>query len=156
MSNPLRTAAALALALALPLPALAQPAGGAEAAVKAAHDRRIALTIAADQAGLGAMMTDDLTYTHANAVTETKAEFLAGLKSGKYLYREITPRERRIRVHGDAAIVSGPCHIVIEPGGQRTEIDLYFTELYVKDGGAWKMALWQSTRLPATPAPPTK
>jgi ketosteroid isomerase-like protein len=126
-------------------------AGDEAAAVLAAHDRRIALTIAGDLAGLGAMMTDDLTYTHSNAATETKAEFLDGLKTGKYLYREITPRDRKVRVHGDAAIVSGPAHVVIEPGGKRTEIDLYFTELYVKEAGAWKMALWQSTRLPAPP-----
>ena len=103
--------------------------------------------------GLAAMMTDDLTYTHSSAVTETKAEFLAGLKSGKYLYKEIAPRDRRVRVHGDSAVVSGSAHIVIEPGGQRTEIELYFTELYVKQGGRWKMALWQSTKLPAPAAP---
>jgi uncharacterized protein (TIGR02246 family) len=130
-------------------------AGDVEQAVAAAHDRRMAATIAADLTGLAAMMTDDLTYTHSSGVTETRAEFLAALKSGKYVYREIAPRDRRIRVHGDAAIVSGPCHVVIEPGGKRTEIDLYFTELYVKESGQWRMALWQSTRLPA-PAPATK
>jgi ketosteroid isomerase-like protein len=127
-------------------------AGDVEQAVLAAHDKRIALTIAGDLAGLSAMMTDDLTYTHASGAEESKAEFLEGLKSGKYVYREIAPRNRRVRVHGDAAIVSGPCHVVIEPGGKRTEIDLYFTELYVKEAGQWRMALWQSTRLPA-PAP---
>jgi ketosteroid isomerase-like protein len=127
-------------------------AAAAEKAVVAAHDARLAATIKGDVAALSAMMTDDLTYTHSSAVTETKAELLAGLKSGKYVYREITPKDRRVRVHGDAAIVSGPAHIVIEPGGQRTEIDLYFTEIYVKEGGRWKMALWQSTRFPA-PAP---
>lgn len=140
-------AAATVVAGALP------PAAADEgAAVLAAHDRRIALTIAADVAALGAMMTDDLTYTHSNAATETKAEFLAGLTNGKYLYRAITPKDRRVRVHGEAAIVSGPAHVVIEPGGQRTEIELYFTELYVKQGGQWKMALWQSTRIPAPAA----
>ena len=127
-------------------------AGDAEQAVIAAHDKRIALTIAGDLAGLAAMMTADLTYTHSSGVEETKAEFLEGLRSGKYLYREITPRERRVRVHGDAAIVSGPAHVVIEPGGKRTELELYFTELYVKEGGQWRMALWQSTRLPAPAA----
>ena len=128
-------------------------AGDAESAVLAAHDKRIALTIAGDLAGLAAMMTDDLTYTHSSGVEESKAEFLEGLKTGKYVYREITPRGRKLRVHGDAAIVSGPAHIVIEPGGKRTELDLYFTELYVKQAGQWRMALWQSTRLPApTPA----
>jgi ketosteroid isomerase-like protein len=133
-------------------------AGDAGQEVLAAHDKRIALTLAGDLAGLGAMMTDDLTYTHSSGVEETKAEFLEGLKSGKYLYREITPRDRKVRVHGDAAVVSGPAHVVIEPGGKRTELELYFTELYVKEGGQWRMALWQSTRLPvpATAAPATK
>jgi ketosteroid isomerase-like protein len=128
-----------------------------EQAVAAAHDRRIAATVAVDIAGLGTMMTDDMTYTHSSGATETKAEFLGALASGKYVYREIVPRDRRIRIHGDAAIVSGPCHVVIEPAGKRTEIDLYFTELYVKEGGQWRMALWHSTRLPApAPAPATK
>jgi len=123
-----------------------------EQAVLAAHDKRIALTIAGDVAGLAAMMTDDLTYTHSSGVEESKAEFLDGLKNGKYVYREITPRGRKVRVHGDAAVVSGPARVVIEPGGKRTEIDLYFTELYVKEAGQWRMALWQSTRLPAPAA----
>jgi ketosteroid isomerase-like protein len=127
-------------------------AGEVEEAVLAAQDGRIAATIAGDLAALAAMMTDDLTYTHSSAVTETKAEFLDGLKSGKYVYREVAPRDRKVRVHGDAAVVSGPCHVVIEPGGRRTEIDLYFTELYVKEGGRWRMALWHATRFPA-PAP---
>jgi len=135
--------------------AIEAPAGEAEQAVLAAHDRRIAATIKGDLAGLAAMMTEDLTYTHSSGVEETRAEFLEGLKTGKYVYREITPRDRRVRVHGDAAIVSGPCRVVIEPGGKRTELDLYFTELYVKEGGEWRMALWQSTRLPA-PAPAAK
>ena len=127
-------------------------AGDAEQAVLAAHDKRIAVTIAGDVGALAAMMTDDLTYTHSSGVEESKAEFLEGLKNGKYVYREITPRGRKVRVHGDTAIVSGPCHVVIEPGGKRTELDLYFTELYVKETGQWRMALWQSTRLPAPAA----
>ena len=135
--------------------AVAARAGEVEQAVLAAHDRRIAATTGGDLGALAAMMTDDLTYTHSSGVEETKAEFLDALKNGKYVYREITPRDRKVRIHGNAAIVSGPCHVVIEPGGKRTEIDLYFTELYVKEGGRWRMALWQSTRLPA-PAPATK
>jgi uncharacterized protein (TIGR02246 family) len=132
-----------------------KPILGGEQAVLAAHDRRIAATIAGDLGALDGMMTADLTYTHSSGVEESKAQFLEGLKSGKYVYREITPRDRRVRVHGDAAVVSGPCHVVIEPGGKRTELDLYFTELYVKEAGQWRMALWHSTRLPA-PAPATK
>jgi uncharacterized protein (TIGR02246 family) len=140
----------LVVSLAL-LPALAS--AGAEQAVLAAHDARLAATMRGDVAALATMMTDDLTYTHSSGVTETKAEFLDGLKSGKYVYRAIEAKNRRVRLRGDAAVVSGPCHIVIEPGGTRTEIDLYFSELYVREDGRWRMALWQSTRLPAAAAP---
>jgi len=135
-----------------------KPILGGEQAVLAAHDKRIAATIAGDVARLAAMMTDDLTYTHSSGVLESKAQFLEALRNGKYLYREITAPARKVRVHGDAAVVSGPAHVVIEPGGKRTEIDLYFTELYVKEAGQWRMALWHSTRLPApaATAPATK
>ena len=143
-----RAAPALVLGL---LPAFAAAADPRQA-VLAAQDARFAATLKADVDALAAMMTDDLTYTHSSGVTETKAEFLQGLRTGKYLYRSIEVRDRRVRVHGDAAVVSGRCHIVIEPGGKRTDIDLYFSELYVRQGGAWRMALWQSTRLPAAPA----
>ncbi len=148
-TTPLRLA--LLAVLAALLPALAV-AADAQQAVLAAHDARITATIKGDVAALGALMTDDLTYTHSSGVTETKAEFLDGLKTGKYVYRAIEAPGRRVRVHGDSAVVSGPCHIVIEPGGKRTELDLYFSELYVREGGAWRMALWHSTRLPAAAA----
>ncbi len=144
-----RAVPALALTI---VPALAV-AQDASTAVLAAQDARFAATIKADVAALGALMTDDLTYTHSSGVTETKAEFLDGVKNGKYLYRSIESKDRRVRLHGDAAIVSGTAHIVIEPGGKRTDIDLYFSELYVKEGSAWRMALWQSTRLPVPTAP---
>jgi hypothetical protein len=156
-SSPFRhTLFVVSVALLPVLAAAAQPDQG----VLAAHDARIAATIKGDVAALGAMMTDDLTYTHSSGVTETKAEFLEGLKTGRYLYRAIEAPGRRVRVHGDSALVSGPCHIVIEPGGKRSELELYFSELYVRQGGLWRMALWQSTRLPApaaaaAPAPAT-
>ena len=147
--------AVLGTALAIGAGGAAARAGDVEQAVAAAHDRRIAATIAGDVAALSAMMTADLTYTHSSGVEESKAEFLEGLRSGKYVYREIAAPGRKVRVHGDVAIVSGPCHVVIEPGGKRADIDLYFTEVYVKEGGQWRMALWHSTRLPA-PASATK
>ncbi len=148
-----RGVAALALWLVL-APAHAA-AADARQAVLAAQDARFAATIRGDVQALATMMSDDLTYTHSSGVTETKAEFLDAIRSGKYLYRSIAASDRRVRLHGDAAVVSGPAHIVIEPGGKRTEIDLYFTELYVSRGGSWRMALWQATRLPA-PAPAAK
>jgi ketosteroid isomerase-like protein len=124
-------------------------AGEIEQAVLAAQDQRIKLLVAADLAKLGAAMTDDLTWTHSNAVVESKAEFLDAIKTGKYVYKAMAFDERRVRLHGDAtAIVSGTTRVQVTTGGRDIEVKLRFTELYVKEKGGWKMALWQSTRVP--------
>ena len=127
-------------------------AGSPEAAVLAAQDKRVALTIAADVTALGAMMTDDLTYTHSSAIVDSKAEFLEAIRSGKYKYKSMTFEDRRVRFHGDVAIVSGTTHVLVTSSGKDLDIRLRFTELYAKEAGAWKMALWHSARLP-DPAP---
>jgi ketosteroid isomerase-like protein len=124
-------------------------AGDVEQAVLAAQDRRVALTVAGDLAALGAAMSDDLTWTHSNALVETKAEFLEAIRSGKYRYKSTTFDDRRVRLHGEStAIVSGTCRVQVASGGRDLDIRLRFTELYVRQAGAWKAALWQSTRVP--------
>jgi ketosteroid isomerase-like protein len=145
-----RLAAAVLLALGASAGA---GAGELEQAVLTAQDRRIALTIAGDLAQIGAAMTDDLTWTHSNAVVETKTEFLEAIRSGKYKYKAMSFDERRVRVHGGStAIVSGTCRVQVTTGGRDVDVRLRFTELYVKQAAGWKMALWQSTRVP-DPAP---
>jgi hypothetical protein len=51
------------------------------------------------------MMTDDLTFTHANAVVETKAEF-GTLRTARYDYKSITDEEQQVRLFGDSARAS--------------------------------------------------
>lgn len=123
-------------------------ASDAEKGVLAAQDRRIALLNAGDASGLGAHMTDDLTWTHSNALVEAKAQFLEAVRSGRYKYKSTTFEDRRVRLHGDAGVVSGTARVLVTADGREIDIRLRFTELYVKQGGAWKMALWQSTRVP--------
>ena len=79
--------------------ATASAADATEQAVLAAHEKRRDATLAGDAAAVGSMMTDDLTFTHANAVVETKAEFLDALKTGRS--KSLTDEERGVRVHGD-------------------------------------------------------
>ena len=128
-------------------------AGDVEQAVLKAQDKRVELTVAGDVAGLGALMSDDLTYTHSNGRVDTKAEFLEAIRSGKSRYKSMTFEDRRVRPLGDStAVVSGTCHVQVTSGGNDLDLRLRFTELYARQAGAWKMALWQSTRVP-DPAP---
>lgn len=123
-------------------------AGDEEQAVLAAQDKRVAATIAADLKALEAVTTADMTYTHSSAVVESRAEFLEGLRSGKYRYKSVAFDERRVRVLGEAAVIAGACRVLVAAEGRDLDVRLRFTEVYAKQAGAWKMLLWQSTRVP--------
>ena len=138
----------LAIAWSMRWAATASAADATEQAVLAAHERRRDATLAGDAAAVGSMMTDDLTFTHANAVVETKAEFLDALKTGRYQYKSLTDEERGVRVHGDTGTVSGTCRIVVAAAGKDIDIRVRFTELWVKIGSAWRMVLWHATNVP--------
>jgi hypothetical protein len=130
---------------------LAAPGAGAgeeDEAVLEAQDRRWALTAGGDLDELEALLTDDMSYTHSSAAMDTKAQFLDSLRSGRARYLSITPEERTVRVYGDAAVVQGIAHVLVKVPDQDIDVRLRFTELFVRQDGAWKMALWHSTRVP--------
>ena len=138
------TLAALLALLVVP----AVQAGEDGKAVLEAQDQRWALTAGGDLDDLEAMLTDDMNYTHSSAAVDTKAQFLDSLRSGKVRYISIEPEERTVRVYGDAAVVQGVAHVLVKVPDRDIDVRLRFTEMYVKQGGAWKMALWHSTKVP--------
>ena len=131
--------------------ALAAPtasAGEAEKAVLDTQERRFALTAGGDLDELEQMLTEDMNYTHSSAAVDTRAQFLATLRSGKVRYLSIEPEERSVRVYGHTAVVQGVAHLLVKVEEEDVDVRLRFTELYVEQDGAWKMALWHSTRVP--------
>jgi hypothetical protein len=131
----------------LAVPAV-QASEDAEAVLKA-QDQRWALTAGGDLDELEAMLTDDMTYTHSSAAVDTKASFLDSLRSGRVRYLSIEPEgERSVRVYGDAAVVQGVAHVLVKVPDRDIDVRLRFTELFVKQDGVWKMALWHSTTVP--------
>lgn len=135
-----------AACLALGAPGLHAQAPAAEQEVRQAEDRRIKALIDDDFATLEAILADDLTYTHSNAVTDTKASYLAALRSGKTKYESFDREPSAVRLYGDTAIVNGDGTVGLR--GQAAKIVLRYTLVYVRRGGTWQMVAWQSTRKP--------
>jgi len=123
-------------------------AGDLETSVLAAQDKRFALTAGGDLGELEAMLTADMTYTHSSAAVDSKSQFLDSLRSGRVRYVSIEPEERSVRVYGDTAVVQGVAHVLVKVPDRDIDVRLRFTELFVKQGSAWKMALWHSTKVP--------
>ena len=68
--------------------------------------RRFEAVVRGDVAALEGILSDDLTYTHATGVFETKAEFLGKMKSGQLKYESFGPEDFRVRVYGTGVIGS--------------------------------------------------
>jgi len=108
--------------------------------------RRLRAMMDADTAALDRILGDDLTYTHSNGAVDTKASFLAVLKSGKLKYESVST-DGQVRVQGDTAVVTGRGAMKVRAGDRQLDMAVRFTDVYVKRDGHWQMIAWQSTRI---------
>lgn len=144
----LAVAALLALAAGPAAAHTETPSAEAEKQVRAAHARRFEVMVQGDTAALAPLLADDLVYTHATGQVETKAQFLESLASGRLRYRVIADPDPAVRVYGDVAVVTGRADVQATAGGRDVAFAARYLAVYVRDGGAWRLAAWQNTRLP--------
>lgn len=115
--------------------------------IKAAHEKRRTATLDGDWKTVAKMMNDSLTFTHANAVVESKAQFIDALKTKRLKYQKLEDEQTQIRVVGNTGVVSGICHILVDASGNTIDLRVEFTELWVNEGNNWKMLLWHATEV---------
>jgi ketosteroid isomerase-like protein len=120
----------------------------AEQEVRQREIRRFEAMVRGDVAALDDILADDLTYTHATGVFETKAEFIAKLKSGQTKYESFAPEDVLVRLYGTTSVVTGVARVKVQAKGEHLSFQLRFTDVYVKKGDRWQMVAWQATRLP--------
>lgn len=101
-----------------------------------------------DQQFLHKILSDDLTFVHANGVVESKALFLQRLKNKDLIYHSIELKDLNVKMYANCAVVMGVSNIVAQGGKQKVNLDLRFTTVYVKDKTKeWKVVAYQSTRI---------
>ena len=140
------------LAIAVPQFVRAQAGahGKAEQQVIQAEKDRFAAIVKADEPELNRLLADDLTYTHSNANMQTKAQFMADLKSGAidYVLMQANESDWKVRVLGNVAIVNGTANVNVIDHGNNLTFKIRYTNNHVNRGGSWQMVNWQSTRFP--------
>ncbi len=120
----------------------------AEQEIRQREIRRFEAMVRGDVAALDDILSEDLTYTHATGVFETKAEFIAKLKSGQTKYESFAPEDMLVRLYGTTCVVTGMARVKVRVKGEPLSFQLRFTDVYVKKGDRWQMVAWQATRLP--------
>ncbi|MFZ4534648.1 MAG: nuclear transport factor 2 family protein [Alsobacter sp.] len=110
---------------------------------------RFRMTAARDIAGVERVLDDELSYCHTTGRCETKAEYMANLRSGRTRYHKIEVLSSRVRYYGDVAVLNGQISIDVEAGGQSVKgLKMSYTDVYRRKEGRWLMVAWHSSPLP--------
>lgn len=112
------------------------------AAVKESSAAWRQAAIKQDKAALVRLLADDLVYAHSSGKTESKTEYIAAVTKGPSHYEAFTETNTMVRVYGMAAVLEG--NVQVKPAGGRPAYRVRTLEVYVKNGGTWKIAAHQS------------
>jgi ketosteroid isomerase-like protein len=115
--------------------------------VLAAMDSWKQAVLKKDAAALDRLLHPDLTYSHSDGKTQTKADILKALPDTQ----SITFGETTVRIYGNTALLKGPVEFVNNTATGPTTIHLSVLQVWLKGSKGWQLVARQSTRL--TPAP---
>ena len=127
--------------------AKAQVTGGADQEIRDLEVQRFHAMEKGDVETLDRIISDDLIYTHANGLRQSKFDVIGVLGSSDMKYESITPYDVRVRIYNDTAIVAGRASIRIKAHGERESFEICYLDVYVKQEGRWQMVAWQSSRI---------
>jgi hypothetical protein len=101
---------------------------------------------------LDSVLADEWTATAATpggmgltGMVQTKAHFLADVKSGERSYESIDDDDTSLRFYGDAVVLTGRTTSKGYLKDQRTSETSVFTRLYAQREGRWQMIALRST-----------
>jgi ketosteroid isomerase-like protein len=125
----------------------AQPQENIQSEIRNLEMLRFRALTGADVPALERLLSDDLIYTHASGWRQTKAEFLASIRSGELLYHSFASDSANVHGYGNVVMVTGHAAAKVRAKGQELNVSLLYLEVYVKQDGRWQLVAWQSTRL---------
>ncbi|MGA3119090.1 MAG: nuclear transport factor 2 family protein [Syntrophobacteraceae bacterium] len=128
-------------------PARAQTTRDTEGEIRDLEQQRFRAMEHVDVAALNRILSDDLIYTHASRLQQTKAEMIGVLGSGEFKYESISVDSTQIRIYDQAAVVTGRATMKIKSGQGEQILKLCYLDVYAMQDGRWQMVAWQSSRV---------
>lgn len=96
---------------------------------------------------LDRVVDERLSYIHSNGWIQTKKEFLDDFASGKLVIHDVVVAEMHARVYKKSAVVTGKGQFITSLNGNKSSVNLLFTEVYVLQRGGWKLVSRHATKL---------
>jgi ketosteroid isomerase-like protein len=122
-------------------------AAGPDEAIGNIEKQWAAAVVARDLVALERFLSDSLIYAHSTGVVETKSEYLGKLRGGTQKYAAIDYESVTVKIHGDAAVAHARVRMRGTNAQGPFDNRLMMLHLWVKEGGRWRLAAHQTTKL---------
>lgn len=130
----------------VPLASYAQHAP-AEKFVKAFSERKNKWLTDRKYDSLKSMLDNRCLYIHSNGWTQTATDVVSDLQSGKLVYNKILITKSQARQFESMVIVTGSGQFEGSVDKKPFDLNLSFTEVYVKRKDSWKLVSRHSAKL---------
>jgi ketosteroid isomerase-like protein len=142
----LTTSSALALSALIAIAADAKKDKVEETIMKIEREW-IDASVKGDTAALDKIEAEDYIIIDPTGTISTKAEDMKNVKSGDLKFDSMEIFESKVRVYGDAAVVTAKSHIKGKYKTQDISGDYSATDVFVKKGGQWRAVSSHITRI---------
>ena len=126
----------------------ALPAASVKDEVAGAEKAWATAVLGGDFATLDKLLAPDLIYTHSSGLLDNRTTYFARVKGGASKYDTLQEEPLTVNVHGNTAIVHCKVRMKGVADGQPFNVYGLMLHVWVKEGGRWKLAAHQATRLP--------
>ena len=98
-----------------------------------------------DADALDRLWAEDLTVTVPNMPVMTKETAIGISRSGRLRFKRYQTSDIRIRLYGDAAVVTGLVERTRELNGRDVDDKWRFTKVYIRRAGRWQVVAWHAS-----------
>ena len=111
------------------------------------HKKKFSWLIDKTYDSLDLLFDEKLLYIHSNGLTETKADVFSNLKSEVIAYTRSDVLESQARIFGNSAVITGKGAFAGKARGTPFELNLVYTEIYIKNGNKWRLVSRHACRI---------
>ena len=119
-----------------------------EEELKATIEKWKTAVIAKDKATLEKLTSPNVTYSHSNAMMETRDQMIAAMVSNDMVYKSLDMKDTTYRFNGNVGIVQTKMTVMNAQKGEPKTTPLSVLMVWVKEKGVWQLSARQTTRLP--------
>ncbi|WP_422106255.1 nuclear transport factor 2 family protein [Winogradskyella sp.] len=111
-----------------------------------AQSARFSAITEANVEQLKSLLADELSYSHATGLKESKSEYLETISSKRVEYVSLVPKDIDVRMYENIAVLTGLVDVKLVYNEKKMAFTLRFLEVQREVEGVWLLVAWQSVK----------